>query len=352
MMRICKRLTAWVLTLAIVTTLFAGLVPVASAAESAWTKTSLASVTANDTIAIVVTTTNGSYILGSANGSSKAPAATAASFDASGNLLADPAGFGWNVSGSANDGYTFTVAGGTAALYCTDSNNGVRVGTNSDNVFTMRGNYLYNTGTKRYIGVYSAQNFRCYKSVEGNSNIKNQTTAFYKLQTGGDTPTQYAVTLNQNSGGTIAADKATAAAGETVTLTATANSGYAFVSWTVLDGNADEVTVTNHQFVMPASDVVVEATFTEKAQTNYTVSFFDFANDWTDAQTVSEGGTAVEPTKPNAPDGYTFMGWSAAELETPSDTAPVFYDFATAVTGNLDLYAVYAKSTTSGSSWR
>ncbi len=348
MMRICKRLTAWVLTLAIVTTLFAGLVPVASAAESAWTKTSLASVTANDTIAIVVTTTNGSYILGSANGSSRAPTATAASFDASGNLLADPAGFGWNVSGSAGDGYTFTVAGGTAALYCTNKSDGVRVGTSSNNVFTINGNYLYNTGTNRYIGVYNKQNFRCYTNTT--SNIKNQTTAFYKLQSGGDTPTQYAVTLNQNSGGTIAADKATAAAGETVTLTATANSGYAFVSWTVLDGNAAEVTVTNHQFVMPASNVEVEATFTEKAQTNYTVSFFDFANDLTDAQTVSEGGTAVEPTKPNAPDGYTFMGWSAAELETPSDTAPVFYNFAAAVTGNLDLYAVYAKSTTSGSS--
>jgi len=75
---------------------------------------------------------------------------------------------------------------------------------------------------------------------------------------------KYAVNLNQplNNEGSISADKETAAEGETVTLTATPNTGYAFGSWTVLDGDAQEVTVTNNAFVMPASDVEVEATFT------------------------------------------------------------------------------------------
>lgn len=75
--------------------------------------------------------------------------------------------------------------------------------------------------------------------------------------------TTYNVTLNQSTGGTISASPTTAAEGATVTLTATPDSGYGFTSWTVLDENADEVTVTNNQFTMPASDVEVEATFTE-----------------------------------------------------------------------------------------
>lgn len=75
---------------------------------------------------------------------------------------------------------------------------------------------------------------------------------------------KYAVNLNQpqQGQGTIASDKAEAIEGEIVTLTATPNLGYAFESWTVLDGEAHEVTVTNNAFVMPASNVEVEATFT------------------------------------------------------------------------------------------
>ena len=85
--------------------------------------------------------------------------------------------------------------------------------------------------------------------------------------------TKYAVNLNQpqNNEGTIAADKETAAEGETVTLTATPNTGYAFDSWTVLDGSANEVTVTNNTFIMPASNVEVEATFTTLPKHNIVI---------------------------------------------------------------------------------
>jgi hypothetical protein len=81
-----------------------------------------------------------------------------------------------------------------------------------------------------------------------------------------DSPiTTYTVTLNQSEGGTISATPTTAAEGETVTLTANPDEGYGFTSWTVLDGEANELTVTNNQFTMPASDVEVEATFTALA---------------------------------------------------------------------------------------
>ena len=84
---------------------------------------------------------------------------------------------------------------------------------------------------------------------------------------------KYAVNLNQpqQGQGTIAADKTEAAEGETVTLTATPNPGYAFESWTVLDGEAQEVPVTNNAFVMPASNVEVEATFTTLPKHNIVI---------------------------------------------------------------------------------
>ncbi len=74
---------------------------------------------------------------------------------------------------------------------------------------------------------------------------------------------KYTINLNQNAGGTISANMSTASAGTVVTLSVKANAHYTFSGWTVLDGEASDITVTNDQFVMPASDVEVEATFAE-----------------------------------------------------------------------------------------
>lgn len=109
---------------------------------------------------------------------------------------------------------------------------------------------------------------------------------------GGSTSTTYSVNLNQTTGGTISASPTTAAEGATVTLTATPNAGYEFTSWTVLDENADEVTVTNNQFTMPASDVEVGATFTEASSGS--------SGRMTFVQTSSSEGTLT-----NAPTGVT-----------------------------------------------
>ena len=73
----------------------------------------------------------------------------------------------------------------------------------------------------------------------------------------------YTITLNQNAGGTIKADVSSATAGTVVTLSATANAHYTFSEWAVLDGEANDIIVTDNQFVMPASDVEVAATFAE-----------------------------------------------------------------------------------------
>ena len=78
----------------------------------------------------------------------------------------------------------------------------------------------------------------------------------------------YAVTFSDTmSNGTVTADKAFAAEGDTVTLTVTPNEGYELndVVVTYLDagGNWAYVPVTDNTFVMPAAEVIVNAYFGE-----------------------------------------------------------------------------------------
>ena len=68
----------------------------------------------------------------------------------------------------------------------------------------------------------------------------------------------YTITVSQTAGGTATADKTTAAAGETVTLAATPDSGYHFDGWNVASNN---VTIQDNQFTMPAGNVEIQAIF-------------------------------------------------------------------------------------------
>lgn len=61
--------------------------------------------------------------------------------------------------------------------------------------------------------------------------------------------------------GTVAVDKTTAAAGATITLTATPASGYILYEYVVKTASGSPVQVSNNQFTMPASNVTVSATF-------------------------------------------------------------------------------------------
>ena len=68
----------------------------------------------------------------------------------------------------------------------------------------------------------------------------------------------YTVTVSSTAGGTATADKTTAAEGETVTLTATPDSGYHFDGWRVVSGS---VTIQDNKFTMPAENVEIQAIF-------------------------------------------------------------------------------------------
>jgi hypothetical protein len=147
--------------------------------EGNWVKTDLADLTADDVFVIVSTKGSDSYAMSNDNGTS-APDAVAVtvvgnslSGDIANNLM-------WTVSGNATDGYSFYPLGDTENwLYCNNSNNGVRVGTNDAKVFSLENGYLKHNGTSRYVGVYDNQDWRCYTNTTGN--IAGQTFAFYKF---------------------------------------------------------------------------------------------------------------------------------------------------------------------------
>ena len=164
-------------------------------ATPAWTLTDISDIKADDIVVIVWTKGNTSWALTSANGSSKAPTAVVVTVEGD-KLTGEIAdALKWNISN--NNGNLTIYPNGTTTkwLYCTNSNDGVRVGTNANKVFTIdeTSGYLKNTATSRYVGVYTTNpDVRCYTSTT--TNISNQTLAFYVYNEGnsgsegGETP--------------------------------------------------------------------------------------------------------------------------------------------------------------------
>ncbi len=168
------------------------------ATPGTWVLTDLADLTENDVFVIVGDNGN-TYAMSNDNGTSAAPAAVAVTV-VEGTLSAEPAAnLQWNIS-ITDDGYTFYPNGETETwLYCTNTNNGVRVGTNTNNVFVLvnESGYLMNVATSRYIGIYDSQDWRCYTNTTGN--IAGQTFSFYKKV--GDEPATETHTLTINGYG-------------------------------------------------------------------------------------------------------------------------------------------------------
>ena len=141
--------------------------------------TSIADLTTSD-VFVIVGNNGSTYALPNDKGTSAAPTVVAVTVanNALSGTVAD--NIKWNISGNATDGYTFYPDGDTEKwLYCTNENNGLRVGTNTNKTFTLdNSGYLKHVGTSRYVGIYKNQDWRCYTGNGGN--IENQTLAFYK----------------------------------------------------------------------------------------------------------------------------------------------------------------------------
>ncbi|MBR6879069.1 MAG: chitobiase/beta-hexosaminidase C-terminal domain-containing protein [Bacteroidales bacterium] len=176
---------------------------VAPATED-WVLTDLADLMEGDIFVIVGTRTDnnaGNYAMPNDKGTS-APNAVAITVNDNALAAAPADNLKWNISVTA-DGYIFYPNGSTATwLYCTNTNNGVKVGVGDARHFTLSDNgYLttIETSDQRYLGLYNAQDWRCYTSEGGN--IANQTFAFYKKVVEPETYTLYITGYGENEGG-------------------------------------------------------------------------------------------------------------------------------------------------------
>lgn len=160
---------------------YSDLVTVSQAAYVApgnWVLTDLADLTEND-VFVIVGNNGDTYALPNDAGTS-APSVKEVSVvenTLSGEIAAN---LQWNLT-SEEGGYIFYPNGNVDSwLYCTNGNNGVRVGTGDAKHFTLSGGYLTTTETEeqRYIGIYNSQDWRCYTNTTGN--ISGQTFSFYK----------------------------------------------------------------------------------------------------------------------------------------------------------------------------
>ena len=145
-----------------------------------WQETDIANISASDEVVITMKFGETSYALTNGNGTTDAPEATIVEVnDNTIKSIFDE--IIWNIV-KDNDNLTIYPNGdATKWLYCTDTNNGVRVGTNANKTFTIdaESGYLKNTATSRYVGVYTTKpDWRCYTNTT--NNIANQTLAFYK----------------------------------------------------------------------------------------------------------------------------------------------------------------------------
>lgn len=116
-------------------------------------------------------------------------------------------------------------------------------------------------------------------------------------------PAIYAVTVLTDGNGTASASEIYATANDTVTLTATPNSGYHFERWEVVGGG---VTIENNAFTMPAQPVTVKAIFDRNSSgsSSYTITTPD-AEHGTVAASPSRASSGTTVTITVTPDeGY------------------------------------------------
>jgi uncharacterized repeat protein (TIGR02543 family) len=119
--------------------------------------------------------------------------------------------------------------------------------------------------------------------------------------------------------------------GDTVTISASPDSGYTFDGWTV---NSGGVTISNNSFVMPDNDVSITADY---VVANYTVTMDGVNGTETGAGTYNVGDTVTISASPDS--GYTFEGWTVNQgqitMQSLSDWTQIGGDIHGEAAGDL-----------------
>lgn len=323
-------------------------------AKPSYVKANYADLVNGDAIVI----TNDNYALSTVTASKGQPVATAVTV-AEDVITSLVEGLVWDIT-KGEENFSLTVHGGSDKLYSTNTNNGLRIGTEDNYLFNITDNYLFNIGTNRYAGVYNSEDWRNYETI--NSNIENQTLAFYKAVSAPTSTTYYwsapecctphNVTIADNiEHGTVVANPTSACADATITVTLTAEEGYELQAWTV-DGTEQALNATT--FTMPNKDVVVRATFSEivTPAADATLKLMENGHEVVFEGNHKVGDVVNLPNKlsdvAHACEGKVLKGWSAEAITTPVAAKPSenFYELGaeyTIATAADVLYAVFAE---------
>jgi hypothetical protein len=144
-----------------------------------------------------------------------------------------------------------------------------------------------------------------------------------------------AINITESEGGKVTASPSAAAEGMTVTLAPTPDEGYELVSLTVKDASDAEVTVSENQFTMPATDVTVTATFKKlPVDVNITVesgndiaAAVETAADGAPIKsitvTLAENGEYTVSKSLTSPGNVTINGAEGATIDASSLSAPL-----------------------------
>ena len=168
--------------------------------STGWVETAIGNITSSDIVVVTMTNSSATYAMSNDKGTGSAP--TAVKVTVNGDKLSEePAdNLKWNITNSSGSLTIYPNGSTSTWLYCTNTNNGARVGTNTNKTFSIDGTYLKHSGTSRYVGVYNSQDWRCYTS--SSTNISGQTLKFYKYveqssEGGGSTETVVSLTDEQ-----------------------------------------------------------------------------------------------------------------------------------------------------------
>ena len=161
--------------------------------EAGWVSTSFANLKEGDQVVIVSTKGTSNWAMSNDNGTGKAPTAVSGVSYSNDKLDKEPeSNIIWYVGVDGENRVFYKDSGKASWLYCTATNNGIRVGTNDNKTFTLdnTSGYLKHIATNRYLGVYTTTpDWRCYTNTTGNT--AGQTFKFF-VKSGdadGETPT-------------------------------------------------------------------------------------------------------------------------------------------------------------------
>lgn len=150
----------------------------------------------------------------------------------------------------------------------------------------------------------------------------------YGVTVGATFSQTYAVTCATDlENGSISAEPATAASGETITVTANPADNYKLKTVTVTEtGGSNTVTPTidgnSATFTMPAYPVTVSATFVRVYHVTYDANTTDYTGTTTDANVYESGASATVQANGFSKDGYTFSTWNTQADGNGTNYAP------------------------------